>query len=102
VLGSGACTTEESEIARDLLGYLINNPDAQDTLEGIVEWWLLQMKLETRTTKVKEALAGLVAQDLIMKCTGTDSRLRYRINDSKKAEIRDLLDQASGLADRTN
>lgn len=102
MLGSGACTTEESEIARDLLGYLINNPDAQDTLEGIVEWWLLQMKLETRTAKVKEALAGLVAKDLIMECTGTDSRLRYRINDARQAEIRDLLDQASGLADRTN
>jgi hypothetical protein len=94
VLGSRASTTEESAIAQDLLGYLINNPDAQDTLEGIVEWWLLQMKLETRTVKVKEALAGLVAKGLIMECTGSDSRLRYRINDLKQGEIRALLDRA--------
>jgi hypothetical protein len=92
-VGSGASTTEESQIARHLLGYLINNPDAQDTLEGIVEWWLLQMKLETRTTKVKEALADLVAKNLILECTGSDSRLRYMINDGKQDEIRTLLDQ---------
>jgi len=65
-VGTGACTTEESEIARDVLGYLINNPDAQDTLEGIVEWWLFQMKLERRTMKVKEVLADLVAKELIL------------------------------------
>ena len=92
-MGSGACTTEESEIARDLLGYLINNPEAQDTLEGIVEWWLLQMKLESRTTKVKEALADLVARKLILECAGSDSRLRYMINDGKQDEIRALLDR---------
>jgi hypothetical protein len=93
VLGSGGSTTEESAIARDLLGYLINNPDAQDTLEGIVEWWLFQMKLETRTIKVKEAVADLVAKGLILECTGSDSRVRYRINDRKQSEIRALLDQ---------
>lgn len=93
MLGSGGSTTEESAIARDLLGYLINNPDAQDTLEGIVEWWLFQMKLETRTIKVKEAVADLVAKGLILECTGSDSRVRYRINDRKQSEIRALLDQ---------
>jgi hypothetical protein len=92
-VGSGACTNEESEISRDLLSYLIDNPDAQDTLEGIVEWWLLQMKLESRTIKVKEALADLVAKGLILECTGSDSRLRYMINEGKQDEIRALLGQ---------
>jgi hypothetical protein len=73
------------------LGYLISNPNAQDTLEGIVEWWLLQMKLESNTVKVKEALAGLVAKGLILECAGSDSRLRYMINDGKSDEIRALL-----------
>ncbi|HTG14342.1 MAG TPA: hypothetical protein VK747_03645 [Blastocatellia bacterium] len=90
-MGTGACTTEESEIARDVLGYLINNPDAQDTLEGIVEWWLFQMKLERRTMKVKEVLADLVAKELILVCAGSDSRLRYMINKGKQDEIRALL-----------
>lgn len=92
-MGSGECITEKSEIVRSVLGYLINNPDAQDTLEGIVEWWLLQMKLESNTVKVKEALADLVAKGLILECRGSDSRLRYMISDGKSDEIRALLDQ---------
>ena len=87
------CTTGASEIARDLLGYLINNPDAQDTLEGIVEWWLLQMKLESSTLKVKQALADLVSRGFILERAGSDSRLRYMINDGKQDEIRELLEQ---------
>lgn len=94
-MGSGECITEESEIVRSLLGYLINNPNAQDTLEGIVEWWLLQMKLESNTVKVKEALAGLVAKGLILECAGSDSRLRYMINDGKSDEIRALLGRST-------
>ena len=86
-----ACTTEKSEIARDVLGYMIDNPEAQDTLEGIVEWWLLQKKIESRSLKVREALAELVAKGLILERQGSDSRLRYLINDSRQGEIRGLL-----------
>lgn len=90
-MGSGDCTTEESEIARDVLGYLVDNPDAQDTLEGIVEWWLLERKIESRTTKVRQALSEMVAEGLILERTGTDSRVRYVINGGKQDEIRALL-----------
>lgn len=90
-----ACTTEKSEIASDVLGYLIDNPEAQDTLEGIAEWWLLERKIESRTAKVKEALAELVAEGLILEREGSDSRLRYLINANKKEEIRTLLERKS-------
>ena len=84
-------TKEESEMARDVLTYLVNNPGAQDTLEGIAEWWLLERKIETRTAKVKEVLAELVAKGLILERRGSDSRLRYLINDDSQDEIRALL-----------
>ncbi|MFY9553205.1 MAG: hypothetical protein WAV20_08165 [Blastocatellia bacterium] len=88
-----ACTSEKSEIARDVLNYLIDNPDAQDTLEGIVEWWLLKSRIESRTVSVKEALAELLAKGLILERRGSDSRLRYMINNSRQDEIRELLRQ---------
>ncbi|HWN98548.1 MAG TPA: hypothetical protein VNS63_04695 [Blastocatellia bacterium] len=78
-------------MARDVLTYLVNNPDAQDTLEGIAEWWLLERKIESRTAKVKEVLAGLVAKGLILERRGSDSRLRYLINTDSEDEIRALL-----------
>lgn len=89
------CTTNESEIARDVLSYLIDNPAAQDTLEGIVEWWLLDRKIASRTAAVREALAKLVDRGLILQRTGSDSRLRYLINADKEEEIRRLLGQGS-------
>lgn len=94
-MGSGDCTTERSEIVRDVLGYLIDNPHAQDTLEGIIEWWLLERNIESRAIKVKEALAELVAKGLILERRGSDSRLRYLINGHKQEEIRALLTQGS-------
>jgi predicted transcriptional regulator len=94
-VGIGGCTTERSEIVRDLLSYLIDNPDAQDTLEGIVEWWLLERKIENRTAKVREALTELVASGLILEREGSDSRPRYLINTRKQEEIRKLLERRS-------
>jgi len=90
---SVACSTEKSEIARDVLGYLTDNPEAQDTLEGIVEWWLLERKIENRTSRVREALAELVAAGLILERHGADSRIRYLINGERRQEIRALLEQ---------
>ena len=49
-----------SRVARAILQYLHNNPDAQDTLAGIAEWWLPK-RITTQATTVKEALALLIA-----------------------------------------
>jgi hypothetical protein len=87
----GGETKEDSEMVRDVLTYLVNNPDAQDTLEGIAEWWLLERKIESRAAKVKEVLADLVARGLILERRGSDSRLRYLINTDRQHEIRALL-----------
>jgi len=90
-----ACTTEKSEIARDVLGYLTDNPEAQDTLEGIVEWWLLEKKIESRISNVREALAALAAAGLILERKGPDSRVRYLINSQRQEEIRALLKESA-------
>lgn len=90
-MGSGGETKEDSEMVRDVLTYLVNNPDAQDTLEGIAEWWLLERKIESRAAKVKEVLAELVAKGLILERRGSDSRPRYLINTDSQEEIRALL-----------
>lgn len=88
---SECCTTEKSGIAHDVLNYLLDYPEAQDTLEGIVGWWLLERNIESRTIQVKEALEELVAKGLILERKGSDSQIRYLINDRKEDEIRALL-----------
>ena len=92
-MGVGGGKTEVSETARDLLGYLIENPDAQDTLEGIVEWWLLDRTIQRGITQVKETLDQLVEQGLIIEQQGSDARIRYLFNEEWKGEIAALLNK---------
>src|SRR5256885_6475247 len=80
-------TALTSQIAHDILSYLIENPTAQDTLEGIVEWWLLQQEVQRQTAAVKEALASLVAHGLLLERKGKDGRVYYRLNPHALSKI---------------
>jgi len=57
----------------------MDNPDAGDTFEGIVEWWLLHQRIKFETETVSEAVAKLVAEGLIAEEKGSDSRSIYRV-----------------------
>lgn len=84
---------DESKIGNEILAYLVDHPKAQDTLEGIVEWWLLERAIEFQTARVKEALSELVARGLIIEHRGLDSQTHYRINQAKYKEIQELFKQ---------
>ena len=86
---------ETPQIAYEILAYLVENPDAQDTLEGIVEWWLLERAIRHHTLEVKEALTMLVAHELVLERKGKDVRTYYKINRQKLGEIISLLKQQS-------
>lgn len=77
---------EKDEIAREILSYLSEHPSAQDTLEGIVQWWLLEKKIKYQKGLVQEALADLVADGSINWHKGMDSRSYYRINRGVRKE----------------
>ena len=86
-------TDEKSRIAYEILSYLAKHPDAQDTLDGIVEWWLLRERITQQKTLVEKALDELVANGFVLKLTGKDSRFHYRVNQRKDGEITELLKQ---------
>lgn len=87
---------DKSQIGNEILVYLVDHPKAQDTLEGIVEWWLLERKIKYETARVQEALSELVAKGLIVEMKGPDSQIHYRINKSKYEEIKKLIKLLSG------
>ena len=84
---------ERLQIAYRLLGYLAENPNAQDTLEGIVEWWLLERLTTNHAARVKEALEDLVLASLVLERRGKDSRTYYKINPLKLEEITAFLNE---------
>jgi len=86
------CESRE-QTSYEILSYLKDHPDAQDTLEGVVEWWVFQQKLETRALQVQSVLGELVNRGLVMERKGKDQRSHYRINRRRLREIRSLLEQ---------
>lgn len=54
-----------SEIEEAVIGYLRNHPEAADTLDGIVHWWLPRQRYETARSSVEQALGHLVDRGLL-------------------------------------
>jgi hypothetical protein len=83
--------TRRSRVEKAILEYLRKHPAAQDTLDGIAEWWLPEENVKTRTATVEAALSQLVAKGLVNARRGTDSKIHYRIEDqSRKGRGRKL------------
>ena len=74
-------------IANEILAYLIEHPEAQDTLEGITEWWLLEQQIRYAVAEVDGALHNLVAADLLVTRQCADGRTYYGLNRTKQREI---------------
>jgi Fe2+ or Zn2+ uptake regulation protein len=92
--------TEKSEFTHEILEYWVDHPDAQDTLNGIVQWWLLDRRIRYQREQVREALAELVRQELVVEVRSPDSQSRYRINQSKLKEIEAWIRSKTGYPDR--
>src|SRR5262245_34474023 len=88
---------EKALIISAVLQYLIENPNAQDTIEGVAGWWLLKQEVGRRTQEVKEALDELVAHGYVLEIVGGDSRTYYSVNPGKWAEISALLTRLSSV-----
>jgi hypothetical protein len=88
-------TEGKLQITYEILGYLVEHSGAQDTLEGIVEWWLLERTIRHQTLEVKEALATLVAHGFVLERQGNDGRSYYKVNRRKLRHILLLLKQRS-------
>jgi hypothetical protein len=81
----------KEQLAEEILQYLIDHPNAQDTLKGIVTWWLLERTIKHRTALVKEVLDKLVADGLVIAQQGTDSQTHYKIDRRRRRKIISLL-----------
>jgi len=69
----------KNEIAREILAYLADHPDAGDTLEGIMQWWLMQRRIQNQIVLVEKALNELVSDGYVKKNTNTNLEARYSI-----------------------
>jgi hypothetical protein len=66
------------ELAREIVAYLDAHPDAADSLEGVVQWWLVQERFLRGIGAVGKALEQLVGTGEIERIAGPDRRPIYR------------------------
>lgn len=70
----------KQRVQRLILSYLSRNPTAEDTVEGILQWWLVHEEVRFRMQEIEAALAELTREGLVVQSIGEDSRVLYRIN----------------------
>ncbi len=85
--------SNKAEIRQRVLSYLVENAGAGDTLEGIVEWWLVEQQIRQSTAEVQEVLEEFTQKQLILEYKSADGRVHYRINRDKESEIQALLNR---------
>ena len=71
---------DEASVARlrdEVFHYLQRNPNATDTLKGIINWWLPTQHHLSNEKAVERALEQLVAKGLLKKTVLVDGTVLY-------------------------
>ena len=77
--GQAQMNDKTVKVAYEILRYLTKNPDAQDTVEGIIDWWFLGRNIKCQKRMVKKALEMMVEDGLVIARQKTDSRTVYKL-----------------------
>ncbi|ETX06233.1 hypothetical protein [Candidatus Entotheonella palauensis] len=95
-MSSGRLPEAVREIARGIMRYLEQRPNAADTLDGIAPWWLRQPEDAYRQADVERAVNWLLEQELLSKTDRPGIPAYYRRNSRKSDEIASFLRDSEG------
>lgn len=85
-------------VIEQILRYLIKNPEAKDTVQGIVRWWLPKDPVERRQDEVQKVLEFLVARSWVTQRETATSQRLYGLNEEKLEEIEIFLSERESKA----
>jgi len=77
----------EHEVERAVLAYLHQHPDAADTLDGIVSWWLPQQRYETERQRIEQVLRALVERGQLRRDSLPGGAVLYALNRSGRPPL---------------
>jgi hypothetical protein len=72
-----------SAVITEILRYLVEHPDAKDTIEGITRWWIQPQRPERDEWKrdlVQDAMDELVARGWVVRRDITPSNVVYGLD----------------------
>lgn len=66
--------------APEILDYLARHPDAQDTIDGILHWWVLGACIRKWAPKIAETVSELVQRGFLEKKVAADGNEFFHIS----------------------
>ena len=66
--------------APEILDYLARHPESQDTVDGILHWWVLDACIRKWAPKIAETVAQLVEQGFLQKKSSPDGQTFYHVS----------------------
>jgi hypothetical protein len=95
-------TREVSRVLFAILAYLIDHPEADDTIEGIAQWWILKQRIRQQILVIEKALGVLVDKGFVLKQCSRNGRTCYRINRRMHKQIAAFLENRQKYPDCNN
>ena len=85
--------------APEILEYLARHPEAQDTIDGILHWWVLDACIRKWAPKIAETVAQLVEQGFLEKKPSPDGQTFYHVSARYLSTVQQRLPRNSTLHD---
>jgi DNA-binding transcriptional ArsR family regulator len=83
--------TDVLKLEQSILNYLVMQPSAKDTFQGIAEWWIMKEQIDQSVDRISKALEKLVAEGFIVVKEFRDQERYYQLNDEKLPEIKKMI-----------
>jgi hypothetical protein len=90
-LGAEGSPPSRSTVIGEILRYLVEHPDAKDTIDGILRWWIPKGRAEHKKEDVEHAINELVAKGWIVKRETTPSHAVYGVDQHQLEQIGNFL-----------
>ena len=72
--------SDTTNLQREIVGYLQKNPNAGDSLEGVMNWWLSQRNKKPDVAEIEQVLEQLIAEGSVRKVSLVGGTILYRKN----------------------
>lgn len=83
--------SKRDEIARDILSYLLRNPSAADSFDGIARWRLLEEIARRSVASTESAMHWLIANNYLIEDKIPGGKAIYRLNLNRRKDAERLV-----------
>ena len=72
--------SDKANMRREIIQYLHMHPNAADSLNGVIDWWLSDRYQAEDVKEVEQVLGQLITDGLVKKIFLVDSTVLYKRN----------------------